>query len=426
VALAVGGVAFGVAFFAARGLVSGLFGGGSSIPDADWQEFAPPGEKFRVLLPGTSKKEVKTVGTTTLEVHIVDRDRGRVSFSVLFGHLSDADLHNISWEGRFQMSMKGMLGAEPDSKLISEKALTLDGNPGREFVIEVGKKGTALSRIYGIRQGRRNLFLTVGAAGPGFGPETPAVVKFFDSLRLEKESPAALAEELAKAPPGRRLELIAEIGKQGKAAQEVVPVLAEIVKDERDYIAGHAAAELLADLGAAAAPAAPVLTAVLQAHHPRKQGPDNGNTRLKVAGALLLINPKDARAREILRECTRDPNDAVRPWAMYYLLKADPASGGGDLVELVNFWRTKSQDRDNAAMALKKLGPLAAGAIPELVKALGGKDGPLQRSAVSVLDGLGPTAKEAVPALRALDRPGTADDLRDAIREACKKIEGTR
>jgi hypothetical protein len=316
-----------------------------------------------------------------------------------------------------------MLSADRDARLKEQKPLTLENNPGREFVIEVPGKGTLVAHVYGLRLGGGNVYLALMAAGPDYGPASPPVVKFFESLRLEHESPADVAKQLATAPPGRKLELIADLKKRGPAAREALPTLTEIVKDTRDYMACMAAADVLGDLGPAAAPAAPALTAVLRANEVRKPGPDNGNLRLHLAAALVRIDPKDALARKILRDCTKDPNASVRVAALAGLVRLDPAGNAADLDEILGVWQHGTWERDDAARALKQLGPLAAKAVPVLTKALRGKLDPLRRSAVDVLGGLGPTARGALPALRALDAPPTPEDLRLAVREACKKIE---
>jgi hypothetical protein len=423
VGIVCGGIAACVAFFLARGLVTTLLGGGANIADADWQEVAPPDAKFRVLMPGSPRQETRAVGTTTLQQYTVDRGGGRISFMVLFGHLSDGDVRAVPWEGRFDLALNGMLAEAPGSRLKSQKALTLDGHPGREFVVDVPSKGTAVTHIYGVRQGGRNLYLVLGAAGPDYEPDAPPVAKFFGSLRLERASPAALAAQLAAAAPRMRVDLIADLKKHGDAARVAVPTLVEVVKDTRDFFAGEAAAELLGDLGPAAAPAVPALTAVLKQQHPRKLADDNGTLRLSVAAALVRINPKDAFAREVLRDCTKDPNVAVRVMALGEFVKLDPAGNAADLDEIIRVWQTGTWERSNAADVLKKLGPLAAKAVPVLTKAL--RDNNLERrdSAVEVLEGLGPTARAALPALRALDVPGSPEEFRDAVRRACRKIE---
>jgi hypothetical protein len=427
VGLVVGGIAFGVAFFLARSLVSGLLGGGG-IAESDWQEVVPQTGRVRILMPGNPKKEIKQVVNNTLESYIVTRDGGRVEFSVYVSQHPDHELQVVPWEQRFQLFLKGLLVA-PSSQLKAEKALTLAGNTGREFIVEVPNKGIIVTRSYGVRQGGKNLFVNLSAAGPSFGPETPAVAKFFDSLQLEKEGavqqevPADLPEQLAKAPPGKRTVLISALRKQPDAARKAVPALAEVVKDLRDYLAASDAAELLAELGPAASEAGPALTAVLKTQHPRKLAPDNGNIRLHVAGALARINPKDDFARQVLRDCTKDSNTVVRIGAFSYLVLIDPAGNGADLEALVRIWRTDNLERENAANGLKKLGPLAAKAVPVLVEEVGGKNNELRRSAVEVLGRLGATARPALAALRALDQPGSPDDLRQAVQEACKRIE---
>ena len=122
-------------------------------------------------------------------------------------------------------------------------------------------------------------------------------------------------------------------------------------------------------------------------------------------------------------DCTKDPNAAVRVEALGALVRLDPAGNAADLDELLRVWQTGTWERSNAADALKKLGPLAAKAVPVLTEAVRGQDDGRRRSAVEVLGALGPTARGALPALRALDGPRSPDDLRQAVREACRKIE---
>jgi LSD1 subclass zinc finger protein len=183
--IGVGAIAAGVAFFFARAAVTSLFGGGAGIADSEWRDFTPPGENFKILMPGTPGQETRAApGNNPMNIYKVDRDRGRISFGVLVGHLTDQDIALTPWPARFQLGQKGMVAGVPGSRLKSEKAVTVDNNPGLEFVIEVPNQGTIVARILGVREATRHSYITLMAAGPNYQETSPEVRKFLGSFAV--------------------------------------------------------------------------------------------------------------------------------------------------------------------------------------------------------------------------------------------------
>jgi hypothetical protein len=297
-ALGAGAVAFAIAFFLVRAAVTALFGGGP-IVDSDWRTFSPSGERFKILLPGEPRVQAQNVpGSGPINVYTVERSRGKVSFGVTVAHLTHRDLMNMPWAARFQGGKRGMLASEPNAQFKRERSIMVDGNPGLEFVIDVPSKGTLVARIIGVPQAARNSFFILMAAGAGYNEGTPEVKKFFGSFEVIPEPVPELSASLQTANSGQKIAILNQLKKHGQKALEALPALEKVLENTADPEPGLAAAELLGDLGPAAAPAAPALMNLLKTQHPRKAGPDNGNLRLRLAGALTQIDPKNEFAVE--------------------------------------------------------------------------------------------------------------------------------
>jgi hypothetical protein len=436
IAAAVGGgvLVAVVAAFAIRALMLGVLGGGG-IADSDWKEFTPPAQGFRVVLPGNRRREAKAAGHNVATMYLVERDRGRVFFGVAYIQFTNDELQQLAWEERFESGLQGMCKELPGARVTSRKKITFEGNPGLEVVVDAPGKGTIVSRLYGIgdRETRqrpkrvmpdRHLFVLLSAGGPDFTADAADVRRFLGSFQIVREPVASLFKKLPAARPQDKVDLLLDLIKYGPAAREAVPALIEVVNDTHDSLACAVAANRLRDLGPAAADAIPTLTKVLKSHHPRKDGPDKGQIRLRVAGAMAFIDRGSRFAREVIQDCTRDPEPVVRVWAHAYLIKLDPKAHAADLDEIVRAYQTRAANPSKIKQALVYLGPLASQAVPVLIEALRDPDREIKLSAIESLGAIGPQAREALPELQAVDVPGAAY-LRQMALLACWKIEST-
>lgn len=413
----VAGIVGGLAFFASRAVVTSLFFGGL----ADWKAFTPPGEHITILMPcNPVAKSIPVPGQQPSQSYSVDsRD---ASFRITIAHLTDADIMAAPWQNRFRMGQQGALKNIPGSKLTSEKPVQVDDNPGVESVIAVPGKGTFVMRILGVRDGPRYCYVVLAVGGSNYRADSPDVRKFLDSLHVPQEPITDLIGRLATANPGQKVAILQDLRKRGPAAGEAVPALTTLVKNPADYSACIEAAELLGDLGPASESAVPALTETLRGQHPRKNGPDNGNIRLRVAGALTQIEPKNDFALEVLKDCVSDRNPPVRIWANYYLARLNPDTFAANRDALIREFLAHGNDHFTATDAMVKLGPLGQSAVPDLIKALSKQDSSMKMEVIRVLEAIGPPAREALPALRAIDVPGQPE-FRQTAEKACAKIE---
>jgi hypothetical protein len=190
------GVVTYAAFLITMGLSGGL--GGSTIADSAWQEFAPAGGRFRVEMPGTPvARNQGGPGGVQLSMWIVERKRPHSEFIVGYGDIPPQELNLIPAAQLFEGARQGMLASTPNSQVVSEKALTLNGAPGREFV--VGVKGHGQRVVHGYLVGSRFFMLLAG--GDRLGPDSPEVQRFLKSFQLQE----AAAPPPAAVPPATDL-----------------------------------------------------------------------------------------------------------------------------------------------------------------------------------------------------------------------------
>jgi len=203
------------------------------------------------------------------------------------------------------------------------------------------------------------------------------------------------------------------IGAIGPEAKTVVPELLEAMKSDAASVRRHAALAL-GKIGREGGEQmiAPLITALKD---------KSNQVRADAAQSLGLLGPMAAAAVRPLELALEDPNfhakanAAVAHWritgqtdlALKHLL--------AELRQLDNPW--------DAVTGYIDMGDAARAAVPELEKLAAEEEGELQLYAVEALGGIGKSAERAIPVLQKLatdDQPD--EDLRDAAREAIKKI----
>lgn len=215
------------------------------------------------------------------------------------------------------------------------------------------------------------------------------------------------------------------LGSSGACDKDCVPGLWTALKDDSDSAVRALAAEGLGGFGSAALAAAPSLEAAL--------GDAGVSVRVQAARALERVRPsqeplevllerpasataprlmmrvwalasaapKDARATNALVEALTDSYPDVRIAAAMAL--ARPDIGEDALKAVRRALRDKEKYvRSMVAGSLGKLGPAAASAVPDLLKAAGDPDKDVRISAVWALGAIGPAAASATKKLEAL------------------------
>jgi HEAT repeat protein len=374
-------VAGGVAVLALGGVGLWLLTREATIPDAEWKEFPVKGQHFRVLLPGTPKPALSQGKLTAGSLYGVERENGKVAFLVGYAPIPAFDLQRVPWEQRFKAALQGTLANQPGSKVRTEKAVSLDGHPGKEYEAEVPQKGTLVIRFYGVNDEDEAQFYTLMVGSPAYSAASADVRKFFDSFRLlgapghEFETPVDPAE-LNQVFEGKTLaQWVKELEYQDPANRPG----AAIRRGE--------AARALARFGPKARAAIPALAKVYRTDL-------DGVVRSQAAGALAEMAPGSKNAIPALLKILRSNESGYQARAAEGLAKFG-AEVVPTLIQLV--------PQPGAVKALGLIGPAAKDAVPALTDMLKDRKNPWAiQNAVDALGRIGPAAKDAVPALTEL------------------------
>ena len=228
---------------------------------------------------------------------------------------------------------------------------------------------------------------------------------------LSAEAAKTLLKALRDVDAKVRQSALIALTEFGTAAAPAVPVLRQILADNRSELRADALV-LLASIGPDAKAALPEIEALLE-------GPDD-LLRVLAARARLRIEPSDVAflAEAISRlvdKGLRHPNVHVRGQVTQVL--GEIGSPAVDQL-CAALDASESHVRCLAADALAAMGAGSAAAVPKLVEKLGAGDGPIRWHAAHALGAIGPAAKAAVPALVAAL---TTNEPRTRL-EVCKAL----
>ena len=153
------------------------------IDESAWKEFHPPGARCRLLMPGSVVTRQQPIPglKQPMTIYAVKVNRPNSAFGFAYMAFSRQELGHVPLNDRFEGARQGMLAQVQGATFVSQRDITLNGHPGREYVMDVEKRGKMTIRIY-VVDGRH--FYMLMAGGDRFEPDTPDVVKFFDSFVL--------------------------------------------------------------------------------------------------------------------------------------------------------------------------------------------------------------------------------------------------
>lgn len=154
------------------------------IDENAWIDFSPPGSKFTIRLPGTPRMMVQPVPGTaiTMKVYEVNLTKPNCAFALTWLEIPPHEFNLIPLEQRFQGAKQGMLANTPGATFVSERDLTVEGCRTREVVMKIHNQGKATARLVVV--GTDIAILLAG--GDKFEPDSPDVLKFFDSFKLKQ------------------------------------------------------------------------------------------------------------------------------------------------------------------------------------------------------------------------------------------------
>jgi hypothetical protein len=180
----------------------------TGIPASAWQTHTTADGDLQVLLPG--KAHPRPARMANFVMMGVELDRGQTIFEAGHGDFSNWEIQQTPLWLRFQNVRDSILGKAAGSRLVSDKDLTFNGFPGREFELSVPGQGTVLGRQCCVTRNNNNRFYLLLVSGPGFTMQSPDVRKFFESLKLtpdrvppgqQVKNPPPLPDVPWKAPP---------------------------------------------------------------------------------------------------------------------------------------------------------------------------------------------------------------------------------
>jgi len=168
---------------------------GQDIPASAWVEFAPPGGRCQVLMPGApvaSDPVLLGEGTVSAQKYTVERkntaaftltwaDRraevsGKLSFNDIYGEISRYLLDTTS----------GWIQDETD--------IIVNGQPGKELRILPSEGGTLIARVFLVRGAPHDRVYVLLVAGPRLQPGQGDAARFLDSFKIESAPQPARRE----------------------------------------------------------------------------------------------------------------------------------------------------------------------------------------------------------------------------------------
>jgi WD40 repeat protein len=197
----------------------------NTIDPADWRDFAPPGGRFHISVPGTPELQPASMRNLPAgsQVYTLELRRQDVAFSISYGDVPLNEWNGQPLQMRFDNALAGMQANMPGSQLVSQKRIAVDNHPGREYHLTVPLKGIVVARVYFVRN---RLFVLV-VAGSRLRADSEDVSKFLDSfhpdpvdekvappLRPEQQPPDIEDEDIF---PGRTI-----LGREDKEVTQLV------------------------------------------------------------------------------------------------------------------------------------------------------------------------------------------------------------
>ena len=147
-----------------------------------WSEYRPAGGGYRIEMPGTPETETVQTPIQGKKIPMMQATVERPGVAYVVGYI---DYPAEAVQGR---SLEKALEAARDAlaqgqKLLSDRALTVSGQPAREFVIERAKGIVLVMRAVFV--GARFYQMVVVTVAPGATADRPDTRRFLDSFRLD-------------------------------------------------------------------------------------------------------------------------------------------------------------------------------------------------------------------------------------------------
>jgi hypothetical protein len=157
------------------------FGPGAAAGSAAWREVSPPDRRFTVQMPGVPRQEALQrairVGGPPQLINTYELVSRNTAFSLRHFELPPNEDPNAFLRDYGQ----GVVATLPaGSFLNNERPVFHGGGNGKEYVLSIPGQGTMVQRLLLVG---RHVYL-LGVKGTNVGPNSPDVIRFFNSLSL--------------------------------------------------------------------------------------------------------------------------------------------------------------------------------------------------------------------------------------------------
>ncbi|HEY8505462.1 MAG TPA: hypothetical protein VIL46_12840, partial [Gemmataceae bacterium] len=157
------------------------------VPESAWEEFVPPGETCRVLMPAEPAEEPLDVGDRPFAT---GGRRFAASRSFWFHRVWAAfGWYDLAKDVRPRMTPEEIFARERNEraeelggKVVKEGVVRVGAHEGREYRLETGE-GIAVERAVLVPEGPKPRLYVLLIRGPRLRAESPAVERFLNSFR---------------------------------------------------------------------------------------------------------------------------------------------------------------------------------------------------------------------------------------------------
>lgn len=152
---------------------------------SNWKEFNSSEGAFRASMPDVPAKQTQRVNTQAgpMDMHMFIVEQEKAVYLIGYGDYPQVLVHKSGPQALLDGIINDVVASKPGSRLLNKQVTTLDGNPGRDFKIEMAGGEFTMhmrarlflvdSRVY------RLIVIT-----PPEGSSSTDVTKFLDSFEL--------------------------------------------------------------------------------------------------------------------------------------------------------------------------------------------------------------------------------------------------
>jgi hypothetical protein len=205
---------------------------GSAVPGPPkWETYKPKNDDFTISFPGHPSEESQpTPLGTTIYTAIVKTDKGAV-YSIAYG---ESGLKGNPTEANKISFFEGAVEASKGT-ILSQKQLSMNGHPGRDYLIKIGDNAFMRMQMYLVNN-RSYTLIVVGRDEAALKSEE--AVQFLSSFTFPQGLPpvAASAPVPPPAAPAPRTERLAEIAGGVFVVVFVILLLAKLGRKKKPEI----------------------------------------------------------------------------------------------------------------------------------------------------------------------------------------------